>query len=364
MRVPFLDLRVGDVGERDELLHAIDEVLCHGQIVLGPEVETLEKQVAQGCGRSFAVGVNSGSDALILAMRSLNFPPGSEVITTPLSFIATANAIRLNALVPVFADIGDDLNLDPASISKAITPKTRAIMVVHWAGKICPMVEITAIARERGLVLIEDASQAYGASFGDRKAGGFGHLACFSMNSMKVFASLGEAGVVVTDDSDLRDRLIALRYNGLVNREMCHYVSHNGRMDTLQAAVLLVRLRRLDSVLSARRENALYYHQHLRGLVVIPEESPQFRDVFYTYTIRSNRRDDLKQFLENRDIETKIQHPLLMPQHPAYHGSLGHYPNAERLIREVLSLPIHEKLMPDQRAWVVESVQDFFRSNA
>ncbi|MBF0436083.1 MAG: DegT/DnrJ/EryC1/StrS family aminotransferase [Magnetococcales bacterium] len=360
MMVPFLDLRVTDVSEREELLQAVNGVLSHGRIVLGPEVELLEEQVARECDRRYAVGVNSGSDALILSLRSLALPPGSEIITTPLSFIATANAIRLNGLVPVFADIGDDLNLDPESIAGLITPRTKAIMVVHWAGKLCAMDAIATIAKERGLIVIEDASQAYGASMGERKAGGFGLLGCFSMNSMKVLASLGEAGMVVTDDLELRDRLIALRYNGLVNREECHYVSHNGRLDTIQAAMLLVRLRRFASVIDARRNNASFYREHLKERVICPEETPGFRDVFYAYTIRSDRRDDLKRYLENRGIETKIQHPFLMPQHPAYRGSPGRYPNAERLVRMVLSLPVHEKLTFDQRHRVVDAVQGFF----
>ena len=233
MKVPFLDLRVSDETERKGLLAAIETVLLHGRIVLGPEVETLEKRVAGECDRAFAVGVNSGTDALILALRSLNLNPGDEVITTPLSFIATANAIRLNGLVPVFADIGNDLNLDPSSIPSLISPRTKSILVVHWAGKLCRMDAIKSIAEQHKLVVVEDASQAYGAQMGMEKAGHFGHIGCFSMNSMKLFASLGEAGMVVTDDMELYQRLIALRYNGLVNREECHYVSHNGRLDTL-----------------------------------------------------------------------------------------------------------------------------------
>lgn len=362
MNVPFLDLRISDATERKGLLDTLEAVLLHGRIVLGPEVETLEKRVAKVCGRAFAVGVNSGTDALMLAFKSLNLSPGDEVITPPLSFIATANAIRLNGLVPVFADIDDDLNLDPSSIEALITTRSKAIVVVHWAGKLCRMDAILAIAERHGLIVVEDASQAFSAQMGERKAGNFGHVACFSMNSMKPFASLGEAGMVVTDDAELNQRLIALRYHGLINREECHYISHNGRLDTLQAAVLLYRMDGLESLIAKRRKTAHFYHAHLGDVVTIPVEQSGFRDVYYTYTIRNERRDELQQFLAKREIETKIQHPLLMPQHPAYRGSVGHYPNAERLVRQVLCLPIHEKLTSEQSQWVVTSVRAFIKS--
>jgi dTDP-4-amino-4,6-dideoxygalactose transaminase len=359
-KVPFLDLRVLDESERAELQAAFTAVLDHGRIILGPECGQLEERCAGYIGRKFAAGVNSGTDALILAMRALGIGPGDEVITTPLSFIATANAIRLNGAVPVFADIGRDMNLDPASIEPLVTPKTRAIIPVHWAGKVCRMEEIMPIAERHGLTVIEDGSQAFGASRHGRKAGTWGRIACFSMNSMKTFASLGEAGMLFTDEAELHARLDALRYNGLVNREYCHYVSHNGRLDTIQAAVLLKRFDRYEALLARRRANAAFYDRHLGQLVRVPAVDPGCEDAFYIYIIQTERRDALRDFLAENGIETKIQHAPLMPRQPAYENSRGAWPNADRIIATMLSLPIHEKLTDDQLHHVVDCVKRFF----
>lgn len=365
MRVPFLDLRVTDETERAELRSALEQVLVHGKIVLGPEVEELEKKIASFCGRSFAVGVNSGTDALFLSLKSLGISQGDEVITTALSFVATANAIALTGAVPVFADIRDDLNIDPESVRKLVTPKTKAILPVHYTGKVCRMHELQEIAKSHGLFLVEDASQAFGAAHRGAKAGSFGELACFSMNPMKIFAALGEAGMVVTDRKDLADRLLALRYNGLVNREECRDVSLNGRLDTLQAAFLLKRLDQFPEIVRRRREIASGYAQRLKGVVEIPQEREGEEDIYYTYTIRTPKRDALKAFLEQQGIETKIQHPFLMPQHPVYRGKTpGSFPKAEKLVQEVLCLPVHEKLTQSETAYVADQVVKFCKGGA
>lgn len=358
--VPFLDLRVTDDAERAALLEAIDRVLRHGRIILGPEVAELERRVAAYVGRAHTAGVNSGTDALILTFRALGIGPGDEVITTPLSFIATANAIRLNGATPVFADIDDDLNLDPASIEPLITPRTRAIVPVHWAGKVCRMEEIMPIAERHGLMVVEDASQAFGAERHHRKSGTWGTAACFSMNSMKPFASLGEAGMVATDDPALRERLEALRYNGLVNREFCHYVSHNGRLDTVQAAALLVRLDRYEDVLARRQETAAFYDAALADVVTVPRREAGCRDVHYTYQIQCDRRDELMAHLTAAGIETKVQHAPLMPRQPAYEASIARCPNADRLIRRTLCLPVSEKVTAPQRETVAAAVRAFY----
>ena len=361
MKVPFLDLRVLDEEERQELLSAFDNVLSHGRIVLGPEVQAFEKRFAERCGKSFAVGVNSGTDALILALRAIGVTAGDEVITTPLSFVATANAITLNGAEPVFADIGDDLNLDPASIEPLITPKTKAILPVHYTGRLCNMEEINAIAKKHDLVVIEDCAQAIDASHQGRTAGSYGLLGCFSMNAMKVLASCGEAGVIVTNDETYYEHLTTLRYHGLVDREFCHQVSHNGRIDTLQAAILLKRLDRLDGIIAKRRDIAAYYDGRLKDVVTVPPERPGYKDTYYTYTIQTDRRDELGSFLADEGIETKIQHPLLMPQQPFYktHDS-NRFPNAKRLVQKILCIPANEKITNEQREYVADTIVRFF----
>lgn len=365
MKVPFLDLRVTDPAERAALLAAVARVLDHGRLVMGPEVDHLEARLAAACGRRFAVAVGSGTHALWLALKALTLEPGDEVITTALSWIATANAIRLAGGTPVFADVGDDLNLDPASVARLVTPRTRAIVPVHYTGKICRMGALEAIARQHHLALIEDAAQAFGATQRGRPAGSLGRMAAFSMNPMKVLAGCGEAGAVVTDDPELNERLIALRYNGCVNRELCVEPALNGRIDTVEAAVLLERLDRLPALLAARRRNAALYDLLLTGLVETPERSAGNDDVFYTYTVRADDRDALRAHLEASGVETKIQHAILMPDQPAYQaGVRGEFAHARELQQRFLCLPIHEKLTEAQIEHVAREVRLFYTRTA
>jgi dTDP-4-amino-4,6-dideoxygalactose transaminase len=361
-RVPFLDLRITDDGERQDLLRAVEHVFRHGRIVLGPEVSELEAAVAARCGRKYGVGVSSGTDALFFALKALDLGPSDEVITTSLSWIATANAIAMTGATPVFADIRDDLNIDPASVLRLIGPRTKAILPVHYTGKVCDMTALMEISSEHRLHLVEDASQSFDAEFHGTKAGSFGVTACFSMNPMKVFAACGEAGMVVTDREDLRDRLIRLRYNGTINREECVEPSFNGRIDTLQAAILLERLPGVAAIIERRRKIARWYDELLSGAVEVPREEPGCRDVYYTYTIRTPRRDALKAHLEAKGIETKIQHPILMPRQPAYRdGVRGEFPKALQLVEEILCIPAHEKLSDADVHRVADCIRSFCR---
>jgi dTDP-4-amino-4,6-dideoxygalactose transaminase len=361
-KVPFLDLRVVEESAREELIAAVDAVLRHGRLVMGPEVEELELAVAARCGRTHAVGVGSGTDALFLGLKSLGIGPGDEVITTSLSWIATANAIRLTGATPVFADVQEDLNIDPSSVEKLIGPHTRAIVPVHYTGKVCQMSALMELAEQHGLLVVEDASQAFDARYRGRKAGSFGAVGCFSMNPMKVFGACGEAGMVLTDRDDVYDRLVALRYNGTVNREECIEASLNGRLDTLQAAILLKRLKDVDRFVGRRREIASRYNAAFAGVVATPQEGDGEWDVYYTYTIRAPERDELKRFLEAKGVETKIQHPYLMPQQPAYRdGAKGEFPRARRLVREILSIPANEKLTPTDVDYVAACVREFYK---
>ena len=362
-RVPFLDLRVLDPEERQDILDAVARVLDHGRILLGPEVEEFEQVVAAHVGRAHAVGCNSGTDALIVALKALRIGPGDEVIVPALSFVATANAVSVTGAKPVFADIDDDLNLSVASAASLITKATKAIVPVHWTGLLCKMDALCDLAREAGLHIVEDSSQAFDAAIGSRKAGSFGTIGCFSMNSMKVFASLGEAGMLVTADPDLYQRSVTLRYHGLVNREYCIELAQNSRLDTIQAAALLVRFKKLDAVINARRRNAEALNNRLSNHVVVPREPSGQRHVFYTYTIQTDRRDTLQSYLTSQEIETKVQHPLLMSQHPLYkEHARGSWVNADRLKDRVLCLPSNEKITANQLDLVADAVVRFFNS--
>lgn len=357
--IRFLDLSMPNALERSAHLAAIETVLTHGQLVMGPEVEELESAIARECGREYAVAVGSGTDALYLALRALDLGPGDEVITTPLSWIATANAIRLTGARAVFADIDEDLNIDPESIEPLVNNQTRAIVAVDYTGRPCDFDALETLAQDHGLYLVEDASQAFGAEFRGRRCGSLGDISAISHNPMKVLSALGEAGSITTDSSELRERLIALRYNGTINREICIEPSINGRMDTVQAAVLLHRLTKLSSTIEARRTNARYYNGTLGGHVRTPTEVEGLNEVFYTYTIRTKRRDQLAAHLAEQEIETKIQHPLLMPQQPAYEGSRGSWARASEIVREVLCIPVHEGLSEMDRERVAKTILDF-----
>ena len=362
MKIPFLDLRITNENEKRELLNAIEIVFSHGRFIMGPEVQQFEEKIASLSERSFAVGVGSGTDALFLALKSLGIGVGDEVITTSLSWIATANAISLTGATPVFADIRDDLNIDPSSVEHLITSHTKAILPVHYTGKVCQIDKLLQIAHNHNLFIIEDASQAFGAKKNGHVAGSFGHIACFSMNPMKVLGACGEAGCIVLDEKKLYEKIIALRYNGTVNKETCIEPSLNGRIDTLQAAILLHRLTYVNEIINKRRTIASWYNKHLQGVLNIPIENDDEYDSYYSYTIRTSRRDELKLFLERRNIETKIQHPILMPHQPAYCNNVrGEFSRAEKIVSQILCLPAHEKMSCNDVEYVALAINDYFQ---
>jgi dTDP-4-amino-4,6-dideoxygalactose transaminase len=359
--VRFLNLSVSDAGERAEILAAVTAILDHGRVVLGPEVQELERRLAEFCRKRFCVGVGSGTDALILGLKALGIGEGDEVITSPLSWLATGSAILLNGATPVFCDIDDTLNLDPATVEPLITPRTKAILVVHFTGRLARMPQIAEIAARHRLLVVEDGSQAFGATLGDKPCGAFGDMACISLNAMKILGGLGDGGVVLTDDAEIARKLDALRHTGVVDRDYCITLSHNCRLDTLQAAILLKRLERYPRVVARRREIAARYDRELADVVETPPRLPGYNDIFYTYTIRTPRRDALRDHLTSRGIETKIQHPLLMSDQQAFQGKVrGRSPRAAKLVGEILCIPAHEKLTTSEQARVVREVRAFF----
>ena len=359
MKVPFLDLRVEKDNEIQVILGAVEKVLRHGKLVMGPELVEFEEKLAKFCSRKYAVGVGSGTDALFLGIKALGIGRGDQVITTSLSWVATCNAIKLTGATPVFADIKDDLNIDVDSVASLITSQTKAILFVNFTGRLCNIDALLELAARHGLYLIEDGSQSFGASLGNQKSGSFGIISAISHNPMKVFASIGEAGSILCDDEEIYEKLQVLRYNGTVNRETCIVPSLNGRMDTIQAAVLLERLKTFNEVISSRRHNASIYLEQLVDFVKLPVVQTVDSHVYYTFTLMSSERDKLKSFLESKGIETKIQHPLLMPQQPAYRDSIGEWKNAKIYSSQILSIPVHEKLARNQIDYVIEMIQLF-----
>ena len=361
-KIPFLDLKISRKTERQKLLSAINNVFEHGQFILGPEVQKFEEFIARLCNTNYAVGVGSGTDALILALKCLGIGPGDEVITSSLSWIATANSISLVGATPVFADIEEDLNISTSSIERLINTNTKAIMPVHYTGKVCDMTKVMILADKYNLHVVEDASQSLAAYHRGKIAGSFGHVACFSMNPMKILSGCGEAGIIVTNNSSYHEKLRSLRYNGTINKEVCVQASHNSRLDTVQAAILLERYKYLDDIINRRRRNASIYNNLLRDIVSVPTEITGDRDVYYTYQIKTDSRDELQKYLTNHGVETKIQHPILMYQQP-YYETLNnvHNENAEKLLTQILCLPVHEKLIPDDIRYVANVISEFYK---
>jgi dTDP-4-amino-4,6-dideoxygalactose transaminase len=364
-RIPFLDLSVQDKSERDAILAAIETVLSHGRLILGPEVQDLERRLAAFCGRRYGIGVGSGTDALNLGLKALGVGAGDEIITTPLSWIATTSAILANGATPVFADVDETLNIDPATIEALITTRTKAILPVHFTGRLARMPEIGEIAEKHRLLVIEDGSQAFGATLDNRPCGSFGDLACISLGPMKLLGALGDAGIVLTDNEHVAERLLSLRHSGVIDRDTCVEVSHNCRLDTIHAAVLLQRLSHYRTAIARRREIACRYSRALAGIVDTPPVLPGYGDVFYTYTIRTPHRDALRQHLAEAGIETRVHHPILMNDQPAFQGKVrGQSPKAAMLVGEILSIPVHEKLSEDEQGLVIATIKEFFEAAA
>jgi len=360
MKVPIYDLTIKDASERALILDRIDKVLSHGQLIMGEEVDEFEKKIAEYCGRKYAIGVGSGSDALLLGLSALGLKPGDEVITTSLSWIATANAIALTGATPVFADINDDLNIDVAAIESLICEKTKAILFVDFTGRMCDIDALLEISEHHNLHLIEDGSQAFGATYKGRRCGSTGILSAISHNPMKTLSACGEAGTVLCDDLEIRERIRALRHNGVQADQLCIQPSINGRLDTFQAAILIDRLENIGTTIANRKYKASIYDQLLSEFVSVPVRSGDREEVYYSYTIRSSRREELKQYLEDNGVETKVYHSPLMPLHPAYKGRCkANFSNALKIVGEILSLPISESVSVEQCEYVSEKIIEF-----
>jgi dTDP-4-amino-4,6-dideoxygalactose transaminase len=363
MKVPYVDFPSQYAMERKRLMARLDKTLSRGEHILGTEVSIFESKLASLCGVRHAIGVANGTDALVMVLRALGIGPGDEVITAPNSFVASASSIALTGAVPAFADVKGDQLMDPASLERAITPRTKAIIPVHLTGKICDMESILSIAKRHGLMVIEDAAQAIGAERGRRRAGSFGIAGCFSFHPLKNLNAAGDAGGIVTDNDALADKLRLMRNHGLKSREEVLFWGYNSRLDAIQAAILNIRLPALRSVVSKRRRNAATYRKGLTGVVECPQDDADARDVYHLFVIQCDRRDQLKDFLANAGIATAVHYPVPIHLQPASAGlriARGAFPETERQSRRILSLPIHQNLTRAQIDYVVRKIREFY----
>jgi dTDP-4-amino-4,6-dideoxygalactose transaminase len=363
--VPQLDLSAQYAAIGGEIRAAIEKVMASQQFVLGREGAALEEEIAQLCGVAHGVGVASGTDALMLALRACGVQAGDEVLLPAFTFVATASAVSALGAKPVFTDIRPETyNIDPEELERRVTLRTRAIVVVHLYGLAADMEPILAFAKARDLPLIEDNAQAIGASYKGRRTGSFGDAACLSFYPTKNLGAYGDAGMVITNSPELAMRFRTLRNHGQASKYLSSEPGWNSRLDELQAAILRVKLRHLTDWQRARQTNAAEYSRLFSQIPgVMPPIVPEGCDhVFHQYTIRVERRDRLQRFLTDHKIGSAIYYPCPLHLQPLY-SSLGYragdFPHAERAAQEVLSLPMYPELRKEQIARVTETVAEF-----
>lgn len=398
--VPLLDLKAQYATIRDEVREALDRVADSQHFILGPEVEALEREVAEYSNCEYGIGVSSGSDALLVALMAIDLKPGDEVITTPYTFFATAGAVARLGGVPIFVDIDPQTyNIDPAKIEAAITEKTRAIIPVHLYGQMADMNPIMEIARRHRLTVIEDAAQAIGSEYEGSRAGAIGDMGCFSFFPSKNLGGFGDGGMVTTNDAALADRVKLLRNHGYRPKYYNKVVGGNFRLDAIQAAVLRVKLKYLDEWTAARQRNAARYRDLFNeaGLVIDPQsvnfDSAQgstvktaegqsmplasvpgvvlptgpanMRHIYNQFVIRSGRRDELMEYLKQHKIGTEVYYPVPMHRQECF-AELGHkendFPSSECAAEETLALPIYPELTEEHLSSVVNAVTEFYET--
>lgn len=369
MEIPYVDLVGQHISIKCELIEAISSVLDHGQFVLGGELEAFEHQFAELCGARFAVGVNSGTDALVLALKVIGIGQGDEVITVPNSFISSVACIGLVGAVPVFVDVREDYNLDPNQLEKAVTKRTKAILPVHLTGRPADMDSIIRVADAHGLAVVEDCSQAVMAEYHSRRVGTFGECNCFSLHPLKTLNACGDAGVITTDSEEHYEKLLIYRNMGLKTRDNCVVWSSNSRLDSMQAAILLVKLNYLRAWTEKRRKNASFYRNALTEVseIRVPDELSYEKAVYHTFVIQTDHRNELKTFLEKNGVGTSIHYPVPIHLQRASAGlgyGPGSFPVAEQQAKQILSLPVYHNLTHKHLERVVDLIKQFYVSAA
>ena len=354
---------------REEFIKAFDDTLSRGAIVNKEELWRFEEDFAKFVGVKYAVGVNSGTSALDVAFQAAGIGPGDEVITVAHTFIASISAIHLAGAKPMLIDVGEDFNMDVRQIEKALTPKTKVIEPVHLNGRVCDMEVILDIARRKGLLVIEDAAQALGATLkmadgSVKSAGSFGLAGCFSLYWAKTLGGFGNNGMAVTDDPEIAQKMRLMRYNG-ENREdrKFYYHAHNLLMDNVHAALLRVKMKYLSQWLMRRKEIAELYQKELSSVpqVRLPHfGDPRFSDVYTNYVIRAERRDELKQHLQEQGVETLVSWDIPMYRQPLMQPNDIFLSETEKICKEVLSLPLYPELADEEVWYVADQVRKFY----
>lgn len=369
MRVPMLDLSEQYQDLKQEVLSKLDEVMSSSRFILGDNVKKLEKDVAAYSEAQYGIGVANGSDALHIALQASGVQAGDEVITTPFTFFATAGAIARAGAKPVFVDIDPvTFNIDPSKIEEVITERTKAIIPVHLYGQTADMDPIIEIAKKHNLYIVEDSAQAIGATYKGRKTGSLGDTCCFSFFPTKNLGAYGDAGMVVTSNEDLAEKMRVIRVHGSKPKYYHHVLGYNSRLDEMQAAVLNVKFPHLNSWVEKRRQHAKMYtdllKKELGDQVVTPIEVEGNFHVFHQYTIRVEKRNELQSFLKENGVETMVYYPLPLHVQPVFKElgyKVGDFPHSEKAANEAISLPMFPELKQEQIEYVVENIVKFFK---
>jgi len=367
MKVPLLDLKGEYETYKAEALEAIRHICETQTFALGPAVASFERRIADYCGARFAIGVSSGSDALLVSLMAMGIGDGDEVITTPFTFFATAAAIARLGANPVFVDIDQDtFNIDTTRIESRITTRSKAIVPVHLFGQAAKMKPIVNIARKHGLAVVEDAAQAIGASQNGLKCGNFGTAGCFSFYPTKNLSCFGDGGLVITSDKNLAEKIRCLRNHGQTGQYIYEQIGGNFRLDAIQAAVLQVKLKYLDKWNRQRRQNAAFYDKLFADTPIsAPKIAPDNFSIYHQYTIKSASRDELKNYLLANGIASAVFYPKPLHLQECF-GYLGYkkgdFPVAEKICSEVLSLPVYPQLTEEQISYVADTALGFHKA--
>src|SRR5262249_9095197 len=360
-RIPYVNPGAQFVEEKAELMPRIEAVLAGGMHVGGAQIETLERGLAHYVGTPPAVGLRSRAGALLLGMVAAGTWPGGEVITPPTSFVASTAAIVRAGATPVFADVRCDGLIDPEAVAAAVTPRTAAVMPVHLWGGICDMEALWAIAERHGLAIVEDAAQAMGTRYHNRRAGSLGTVGCFSAHPLKIFNALGDAGFITTVSDEMASRVRLLRNHGLVDRDTVSEFGYVSRLDALQAVVLRYRLGRLDEMIQRRRNNAAFYRELLKGVSIrLPEEKPYEFHTFVNFVSQCDRRDRLQKHLASKGVQTVVHYntPIhLQPAAESLRYRKGQFPVTERLCETILALPANQTLTRNDIIYITTEIR-------
>tara|TARA_B100001769_G_C22070305_1_gene576057 strand:- start:214 stop:1320 length:1107 start_codon:yes stop_codon:yes gene_type:complete len=363
MKIPYVNLNLQWKKERKNLLKIIDRTLGEDKWVGGKHIEKFEKKISKICNTKYAVGLNSGTDALTLGLHLLGVRKGDEVITVPNSFVASVGVIVHLGARPILIDVLDDQTMDPKLLEKAITKKTKAIMPVHLTGRISEMLEINKIAKKYNIPVIEDAAQCIGSKHFGNPAGSLGSIGCFSAHPLKNLNAVGDSGYLTTNNYEIYRKIKQLKSHGMVSRDRIKSFGYVSRMDNIQAAVLNFRLKNLKKVIEKRRKNFKLYEKYLDTKnIYFPIEKKYQYNTYHTFVIQSNKRDKLKKYLNNKGIGTAIHYPIpihLQPPAKYFGYKKGSFKIAEKQAKTVLSLPIHQNLSKKQIKYISDNINLF-----